>query len=75
VGLNGVRSAKREGDLQTPAGVFPLRNQGRGTAGCVWLPTSALLSVMRWERPNVVIPAPLTTRTCQAVAGLGLSWR
>ena len=137
VGLKGVSSAKREGDLRTPIGVFPLRrgfgvranpglragswlrvdsrdvwvddpgsalynthrrlptrgrwnsaerlrqspaynyaqvigynearrpgagsaiflhvDQGRGTAGCVSLPTSALLSVMRWERPGVVI--------------------
>jgi L,D-peptidoglycan transpeptidase YkuD (ErfK/YbiS/YcfS/YnhG family) len=137
VGRGGVSPAKREGDLRTPAGVFPLRNgfgvngnpglgagswlrvdardvwvddprsalynthqrlpaggrwnsaerlqlppaynfaqvigyneartpgagsaifmhvdQGRGTAGCVSLPTSALLSVMRWERPGVVI--------------------
>lgn len=137
VGRNGVSSAKREGDLRTPTGVFPLRDgfgvranpglgagswlrvdasdvwvddpesalynthqrlpagdrwgsaerlqlspaygyaqvigynearipgagsaifmhvdQGRGTAGCVSLPTSALLSVMRWERPGVVM--------------------
>ena len=137
VGINGVSSAKREGDLHTPTGVFPMRNgfrvngnpglgagswlrvdardvwvddprsslynthqrspadgrwlsaerlllspaynyaqvigynqgrtpgrgsaifmhvdQGRGTAGCVSLPTSALLSVMRWERSGVVM--------------------
>lgn len=137
VGRNGVSSAKREGDLRTPAGIFPLRNgfgvngnpglgagswlrvdardvwvddpgsalynthqrspasgrwdsaeqlqqspaynyaqvigyneartagagsaiflhvdQGHSTAGCVSLPTSALLSVMRWERSGVVI--------------------
>jgi len=137
VGLKGVSSAKREGDLRTPVGVFRLRrgfgvkanpglgagswlrvdsrdvwvddpssalynthqrlptrgrwnsaerlqqspaynyaqvigynearrpragsaifmhvDQGRGTAGCVSLPTAALLSVMRWERPGVVI--------------------
>jgi len=137
VGRDGVSSAKREGDLRTPAGVFPLRNgfgvngnpglgagswlrvdakdvwvddpgsalynthqrspaggrwnsaeqmhrspaynhaqvigynearipyagsaiflhvdQGHSTSGCVSLPTSALLSVMRWERPGVVI--------------------
>lgn len=136
VGRNGVSAAKREGDLRTPAGVFPLRggfgvnsnpglvtgwfqvdgndvwvddsdssfynthqrkpvsgrwtsaedlrttpaytyaqvigyNEGRtpgrgsaiflhvdlggGTAGCVSLPTSALLAVMRWERSGAVI--------------------
>jgi len=137
VGRNGVSSAKREGDLRTPAGVFALRNgfgvngnpglgagswlrvdardvwvddpgsvlynthqrspasdrwdsaeqlqqspaynyaqvigyneartagagsaiflhvdQGHATSGCVSLPTSALLSVMRWERSGVVI--------------------
>ena len=137
VGINGVSSAKREGDLHTPTGVFPMRNgfgvngdpglgavswlrvdandvwvddprsslynthqrspadgrwlsaerlllsaaynyaqvigynegrtpgrgsaifmhvdQGRGTAGCVSLPRSALLSVMRWERSGVVM--------------------
>jgi L,D-peptidoglycan transpeptidase YkuD (ErfK/YbiS/YcfS/YnhG family) len=141
VGLKGVSSAKREGDLRTPVGVFQLRNgfgvranpglgagswrrvdsrdvwvddprsalynthqrlpargrwasaeqmrnapaynyaqvigynearrpgagsaiflhvdQGRGTAGCVSLPTSALLSVMRWERPGAVIAITL----------------
>lgn len=137
VGRNGVSSAKREGDLRTPAGVFAMRNgfgvnanpglgagswlrvdgrdvwvddsgsalyythqrspaagrwdsaeqmqqspaysyaqvigynearapgagsaifmhvdQGHGTAGCVSLQTSALLSVMRWERSGVVM--------------------
>lgn len=137
VGRNGVSSAKREGDLRTPAGVFPLRSgfgvngnpglgaaswlrvdaqdvwvddpgsaqynthqrspasgrwdsaeqlqqspeyryaqvigynearvagagsaiflhvdQGHSTSGCVSLPTSALLSVMRWERSGVVM--------------------
>jgi L,D-peptidoglycan transpeptidase YkuD (ErfK/YbiS/YcfS/YnhG family) len=137
VGINGVSSTKREGDLHTPAGVFPMRNgfgvngnpglgagswlrvdardvwvddprsslynthqrspadgrwlsaerlllspaynyaqvigynegrtpgrgsaifmhvdRGRGTAGCVSLSTSGLLSVMRWERPGVVM--------------------
>jgi L,D-peptidoglycan transpeptidase YkuD (ErfK/YbiS/YcfS/YnhG family) len=137
VGRGGVSAAKREGDLKTPAGVFPVRggfgvngnpglgagswlrvdardvwvddprsalynthqrlpaggrwnsaerlqqspaysfaqvigynearrpgagsaifmhvDQGRGTAGCVSLPTSALLSVMRWERAGVVM--------------------
>ena len=137
VGINGVSSAKREGDLHTPTGVFPMRNgfgvngdpglgavswlrvdandvwvddprsslynthqrspaggrwlsaerlllsaaynyaqvigynegrtpgrgsaifmhvdQGRGTAGCVSLPRSALLSVMRWERSGVIM--------------------
>lgn len=137
VGRNGVSSAKREGDLRTPAGIFPLRggfgvngnpglgagswlrvdardvwvddpgsalynthqrspasglwssaeqlqqapaynyaqvigydeariagarsaiflhvDQGHSTSGCVSLPTSALLSVMRWERSGMVI--------------------
>lgn len=137
VGRNGVSASKREGDLQTPAGVFPLRggfgananpglrvgswltvdsqdvwvddpasslynthqrtpangrwdsaekllntpaynyaqvigyNEGRtpgrgsaiffhvdtggGTAGCVSLPTSSLLTVMRWERAGAVM--------------------
>jgi len=137
VGRNGVSWNKREGDLRTPAGVFPLRNgfgvngnpglsagswlrvdardvwvddpgsalynthqrspadgrwdsaeqlrrspaynyaqvigynearrpgagsaifmhvdQGRGTAGCVSLPTSALLAVIRWERSGAVM--------------------
>ena len=136
VGLNGVSWSKREGDLKTPAGTFPLRggfgaranpglpqgwfrvdgsdvwvddsqsslynthqrkpangrwtsaenllntpaynyaqvigynegrtpgrgsaiffhvDTGRGTAGCVSLPTSALLAVMRWERSGAVM--------------------
>lgn len=137
VGKNGVSSAKREGDLRTPTGVFPLRagfgarsnpglrvgswlrvdsrdvwvddpssslynthqrtpaagrwssaepllqapaydyaqvigyneartpgrgsaiflhvDLGHGTAGCVSLPTSGLLTVMRWERSGAVI--------------------
>jgi L,D-peptidoglycan transpeptidase YkuD (ErfK/YbiS/YcfS/YnhG family) len=137
VGKNGVSSSKREGDLRTPAGVFPLRggfgaranpglrvgswlrvdsrdvwvddpssslynthqrtpasgrwssaepllntpaynyaqvigyneartpgrgsaiflhvDLGHGTAGCVSLPTSGLLAVMRWERSGAVI--------------------
>jgi L,D-peptidoglycan transpeptidase YkuD (ErfK/YbiS/YcfS/YnhG family) len=137
VGKNGISWSKREGDLKTPAGTFPLRggfgvngnpglrtgswfrvdstdvwvddsgsslynthqhkpangrwdsaepllqtpaynyaqvigyNEGRtpgrgsaiffhvdlghGTAGCVSLPTSALLTVMRWERPGAVM--------------------
>ncbi len=136
VGRNGVSSAKREGDLRTPAGTFALRggfgaygnpglrlgwfrtdandvwvddptsslynthqrkpvngrwssaenllnrpaynyaqvigyneartpgrgsaiflhvDLGGGTAGCVSLPTSALLTVLRWERPGAVI--------------------
>ena len=136
VGLNGVTWSKREGDLKTPAGTFPLRggfgvqgspglaqgwfrvdsadvwvddsgsslynthqrtpangrwssaekllkvpaynyaqvigyneartpgrgsaiffhvDLGHGTAGCVSLPTSALLSVFRWERAGAVM--------------------
>jgi L,D-peptidoglycan transpeptidase YkuD (ErfK/YbiS/YcfS/YnhG family) len=137
VGKNGVSSSKREGDLRTPAGVFPLRggfgarsnpglrigswlrvdsadvwvddpasslynthqrtpasgrwssaepllntpaynyaqvigyneartpgrgsaiflhvDLGHGTAGCVSLPTSGLLAVLRWERSGAVI--------------------
>ena len=136
VGLNGVTWAKREGDLRTPAGTFPLRggfgvygnpglaqgwfrvdandvwvddpasslynthqrkpangrwssaepllqvpaydyaqvvgynesrtpgrgsaiffhvDKGRGTAGCISLPTASLLAVFRWERPGAVM--------------------
>ena len=137
VGRNGVSWSKREGDLRTPAGTFPLRggfgvngnpglrtgswfrvdatdvwvddsgsslynthqhtpadgrwdsaepllqtpaydyaqvigyneartpgrgsaiffhvDLGHGTAGCVSLPTRALLAVMRWERPGAVM--------------------
>jgi L,D-peptidoglycan transpeptidase YkuD (ErfK/YbiS/YcfS/YnhG family) len=137
VGAKGVSASKREGDLRTPAGVFPLRggfgarpdpglqvgswlrvdsrdvwvddpssslynthqrapasgrwssaepmlntpaydyaqvigyneartpgrgsaiflhvDLGHGTAGCVSLPTSALLAVLRWERSGAVI--------------------
>lgn len=136
VGLNGVSWSKREGDLKTPAGTYPLRggfgaranpglpqgwfrvdssdvwvddsrsslynthqrkpasgrwgsaeallktpaynyaqvigynesrtpgkgsaiffhvDTGRGTAGCVSLPTSSLLAVMRWERSGAVM--------------------
>lgn len=136
VGLHGVSSSKREGDLKTPGGVFPLRggfgiygnpgldlgwfrvdsrdvwvddsksslynthqrtpaggrwtsaepldnapvynyaqvigyneartpgrgsaiflhvDHGSGTAGCVSVPTSHLLSIFRWERPGAVI--------------------
>jgi L,D-peptidoglycan transpeptidase YkuD (ErfK/YbiS/YcfS/YnhG family) len=136
VGLRGVSAAKREGDLRTPAGVFPLRggfgrygnpglalgwfrvdssdvwvddpssslynthqrtpahgrwdsaepldnapvynyaqvigynesrtpgrgsaiflhvDHGGGTAGCVSVPTSNLLSILRWERAGAVI--------------------
>ena len=136
VGSHGVSSAKREGDLKTPAGVFPLRggfgiyanpglamgwfrvdardvwvddsksslynthqrtpasgrwtsaepldnapvynyaqvigyneartpgrgsaiflhvDHGSGTAGCVSVPTSSLLAILRWERAGAVI--------------------
>jgi L,D-peptidoglycan transpeptidase YkuD (ErfK/YbiS/YcfS/YnhG family) len=136
VGLNGVTWSKREGDLKTPAGTYPLRlgfgvranpglrmgwftvdmndvwvddsgsnlynthqrkpangrwtsaeplfntpaynyaqvigyneartpgrgsaiffhvDKGRGTAGCVSVPTAALLAVFRWERPGAVM--------------------
>jgi L,D-peptidoglycan transpeptidase YkuD (ErfK/YbiS/YcfS/YnhG family) len=135
VGLHGVSASKREGDLQTPAGVFPLRggfgrfgnpgldqswlrvdshdvwvddshsalynthqrtpangrwtsaesldvsaydyaqvigyneartpgrgsaiflhvDHGGGTAGCVSVPSSNLVSILRWERPGAVI--------------------
>jgi L,D-peptidoglycan transpeptidase YkuD (ErfK/YbiS/YcfS/YnhG family) len=136
VGINGVTWSKREGDLKTPAGTFPLRggfgargnpglhlgwfvvdandvwvddsasslynthqrkpaagrwtsaedllntpaynyaqvigyneartpgrgsaiffhvDKGGGTAGCVSLPTSALLSIFRWERAGAVM--------------------
>jgi L,D-peptidoglycan transpeptidase YkuD (ErfK/YbiS/YcfS/YnhG family) len=136
VGLNGVTWSKREGDLKTPAGTYPLRggfgvlanpglamgwfrvdandvwvddsgsslynlherkpangrwtsaeplyntpvynyaqvigynearipgkgsaiffhvDKGRGTAGCVSLPTGALLAIFQWERPGAVM--------------------
>lgn len=37
------------------SGIFFHVDQGRGTAGCVSLPTSSLLSVLRWERAGVVM--------------------
>lgn len=37
------------------SGIFFHVDQGRGTAGCVSLPVSSLLSVMRWERSGVVM--------------------
>ena len=136
VGIRGVSASKREGDLRTPAGVFPLRggfgryanpglalgwfrvdshdvwvddassslynthqrtpargrwpsaepldnapvynyaqvigyneartpgrgsaiflhvDHGSGTAGCVSVPSSGLVAIMRWERPGTVI--------------------
>jgi L,D-peptidoglycan transpeptidase YkuD (ErfK/YbiS/YcfS/YnhG family) len=35
--------------------IFLHVDQGRGTAGCVSLPTSSLLAVMRWQRPGAWI--------------------
>jgi len=35
--------------------IFLHVDQGRGTAGCVSLPTSSLLSVLRWEKPGAWI--------------------
>jgi len=35
--------------------IFLHVDQGHSTSGCVSLPTSALLSVMRWERSGVVM--------------------
>ena len=32
--------------------IFLHVDQGRGTAGCVSLPTSSLLAVLRWEKPG-----------------------
>jgi len=32
--------------------IFLHVDQGRGTAGCVSLPTSSLLAVMRWQKPG-----------------------
>ena len=48
----GYNEARRPG---AGSAIFLHVDQGRGTAGCVSLPTSALLSVMRWERPGVVM--------------------
>jgi L,D-peptidoglycan transpeptidase YkuD (ErfK/YbiS/YcfS/YnhG family) len=35
--------------------IFLHVDQGRGTAGCVSLPTSSLLAVMRWQKPGAWI--------------------
>ena len=35
--------------------IFLHVDQGRGTAGCVSLPTSSLLAVLRWQRPGAWI--------------------
>ncbi len=35
--------------------IFLHVDQGRGTAGCVSLPTSSLLAVLRWEKPGAWI--------------------
>jgi L,D-peptidoglycan transpeptidase YkuD (ErfK/YbiS/YcfS/YnhG family) len=35
--------------------IFLHVDQARGTAGCVSLPTSSLLKVLRWEKPGAWI--------------------
>lgn len=37
------------------SGIFLHVDQGRGTAGCVALSTTDLLTVLRWERPGAVM--------------------
>jgi L,D-peptidoglycan transpeptidase YkuD (ErfK/YbiS/YcfS/YnhG family) len=49
IGYNEARTPYRG------SAIFLHVDQGRGTAGCVSLPTAALLSVMRWERVGAVI--------------------
>jgi L,D-peptidoglycan transpeptidase YkuD (ErfK/YbiS/YcfS/YnhG family) len=45
-------------EARTPglgSAIFLHVDSGAGTAGCVALPTAALLAVLRWERPGAVI--------------------
>lgn len=49
IGYNEARTPGRG------SAIFFHVDTGRGTAGCVSLPTSALLAVMRWERSGAVM--------------------
>jgi L,D-peptidoglycan transpeptidase YkuD (ErfK/YbiS/YcfS/YnhG family) len=49
VGYNEARTPGRG------SAIFLHVDKGRGTAGCISLPTSSLLAVFRWERPGAVI--------------------
>src|SRR5665647_659944 len=49
IGYNEARTAG------AGSAIFLHVDQGHSTSGCVSLPTSALLSVMRWERSGVVM--------------------
>lgn len=46
IGYNEARTPWRG------SAIFLHVDQGRGTAGCVSLPTSSLLAVLRWEKPG-----------------------
>ena len=49
IGYNEARIPRRG------SAIFLHVDQGRGTAGCVSLPTSSLLAVMRWQKPGAWI--------------------
>lgn len=49
IGYNEARTTGRG------SAIFLHVDQGRGTAGCVSLPTSSLLAVMRWQKPGAWI--------------------
>jgi L,D-peptidoglycan transpeptidase YkuD (ErfK/YbiS/YcfS/YnhG family) len=49
IGYNEARTPGRG------SAIFLHVDQGRGTAGCVSLPTSSLLIVMRWQKPGAWI--------------------
>jgi len=49
IGYNEARTPWRG------SAIFLHVDQGRGTAGCVSLPTSSLLALLRWERPGAWI--------------------
>ena len=49
IGYNEARTPGRG------SAIFLHVDQGRGTAGCVSLPTSSLLAVLRWQKPGAWI--------------------
>lgn len=49
IGYNERRTPRRG------SAIFLHVDQGRGTAGCVSLPTSSLLAVLRWQKPGAWI--------------------